>query len=111
MKTFIISNFLNHAAGPKQHYSLVGSGIEAFLPGEAVHATDDPGVFLRPLLVTDLSPLASIFHLQKALSDGDPFPVGVSGPDPHIFHLHCQTLRNSTGNVSSPHAILQVMYR
>ncbi len=90
VKTFITSNwpYLNH-------HSLVGSGIQAFLPGEAVHATDDPAVHLCPVLVTDLSPLASVFHLQKAVSDGNPFPVRVSGPDPHVLHLHRQTLRNT----------------
>ena len=85
---------LNLVAG-RHHYSLVGSGIHTFLPGEAVHATDDPGVHLCPALVTDLSPLASVFHLQKAVSDGNPFPVRVSGPDPHILHLHRQTLRDT----------------
>lgn len=74
--------------------SLVSTGVVAFLPREAVHATDDPGVHLGPVLVTDLSPLASIFHLNKALGDGDPLPVGVSGPNPHILHLHIRSLGN-----------------
>ena len=58
--------FLNFAAGPqhhRHHYSLVGSHVHTFLPGEAEHATDDPAVLLSPVLITDLSPLASVFHL------------------------------------------------
>ena len=79
---------------PLHHYSLVGPGIEAFLPGEAVHATHDPAVHLRPLFIADLSPLSAVFHLQKALGDGNPLPLGIRGPDPHVLHLHCQTLQH-----------------
>lgn len=79
---------------PQHHDSLVGSGVETFLHREAVHATDHPAVHLRPVLTTDLPPLASIFHLQKALRDGNPFPLRVRSPDPHVLHLHSQTLRN-----------------
>lgn len=84
---------------PLHHHSLVWSGVEALLPGEAVHATDDPGVHLRPLLAADLSPLASVFHLQEALGDGNPLPVRVRGPDPHVLHLHRRTLRHRTEEV------------
>lgn len=80
----------------RHHHSLVGFEVHAFLPGEAVHATDDPGVHLRPVLATDLLPLASVFHLQKAVGDWNPFPVRVRGSDSHIFHLHRQALENSS---------------
>lgn len=82
----------------RRHHSLVGFEIHALLPGEAVHATDDPGVHLRPALVADLPPLASVFHLQKAVGDRNPFPVRVRGSDPHVFHLHRQALENSGGD-------------
>lgn len=93
---------------PLHHHSLVGSGVEALLPREAVHATDDPGVHLRPLLVTDLSPLASVLHLQEALGDGNPLPVRIRSPDPHILHLHRRTLgqrREEMFPVSATHII------
>lgn len=92
---FLKSSFCRH------HHSLVGSQINAFLPGEAVHATNDPGVHLRPVLVTDLSPLASVFHLQKAVGDRNPFPVRVRGSDPHIFHLHRQALQSGDSSFHS----------
>lgn len=82
--------------------------IEAFLNREAVHATDDPAVHRRPLFVTDLSPLAAVFHLQKPLGDGNPFPVRIRGPDPHILHLHCHTLRHRHKDGPSLPSILRV---
>lgn len=95
-----VQSLLLKSSFRRHRHSLVGFEIHAFLPGEAVHATDDPGVHLRPALVTDLSPLASVFHLQKAVGDRNPFPVRVRGSDPHIFHLHRQALENSRGVVS-----------
>lgn len=84
------------------HYSLIGSNIDAFLPGEAVHATDDLAVHGCPLYVTYLPPLASVFHLQEPLSDRNSFSVGVGGSDPHVLHLHCHTLRHRQENTSTP---------
>lgn len=80
-------------------YSLVGPQINAFLPREAKHATDDPAVHPCPILVTNLSPLAFFFHLQKAISDGDPFPVGVSSSDPYILHMDRHTLRHKSTEI------------
>lgn len=98
---YICSALYRPCCWPLHHHSLVGSGVEALLPREAVHATDDPGVHLRPLLVTDLSPLASVFHLQEALGDGDPLPVRIRCPDPHILHLHRRTLGQRTEEMFS----------
>lgn len=78
-----------------QRYSLVGSGIEAFFARKAVHATDDPAVHHCPVHITDLPPHAPVFHLQETFGNGDPFTVRVSGSDPHIFHLHVQSLPNT----------------
>lgn len=80
-------------------YSLVGPQIDAFLPREAKHATDDPAVHPCPILIADLSPFAFFLHLQKAISDGDPFPVGVSSSDPYILHMHHRTLRKKATEI------------
>lgn len=101
LATIVQSLLLKSSLFCRRHHSLVGSQIHAFLPGEAVHAADDPGVHLGPVLVADLSPLASVFHLQEAVGDRNPFPVGVRGSDPHVFHLHRQALENSGGGVVS----------
>lgn len=75
-------------------YSLVWPQVDTFLPREAKHATDDPVVHPCPILITDLPPLAFFFHLQKAICDGDPFPVGVSSSDPYVLHMDHHTLSN-----------------
>ena len=80
-------------------HSLVAAGVEALLPGEAVHAADDPAVEGGPVLAADLPPLAPVLDLHEALGDGHPLPLGVGGPDAYVLHLHRHVLELREGEV------------
>lgn len=84
----------------KQHL-LVHPGIVSLLSRKAKHATDDPAVHLSPLIITDLLPLSSIFHLHVSFCHWDALPIWCQdGADTDILHLNVQTLRCKTRQLS-----------
>lgn len=82
------------AAPAVELYSLVDAGVVPPLAREAKHAADDSAVELAPLGVTDLLPLAAIFHLHVALGHRDALAIrGQDSTDADVLHLDIEALK------------------
>lgn len=97
--TYIIKNIKGlPSSGPKfftAQHSLVHSSVVSLLPGEAKHAADDAAVHLRPFLITDLPPAASVLNLHVALRHRRPLAHGRQDcTDADVLNVDVQVLQS-----------------